>query len=86
VLFQNYPNPFNPTTTIVFRLTTSGFTSLRVFDLMRREVSTLVSEQMQPGIIGWSGMPLPLRVEHISAQCSASLRQAPVVQLSWRRK
>ena len=48
-LFQNYPNPFNPATIIGFRLTTSGFVSVKVFDLMGREVSTLVSQQMQPG-------------------------------------
>ena len=60
VLFQNYPNPFNPTTTIVFRLTTSGFISLRVFDLMGREVSTLVSQQMQPGYhrVVWNATPV----------------------------
>jgi hypothetical protein len=48
-LFQNYPNPFNPTTTIRFSVGTYGHTSLRIFDLLGREVATLVNEELQPG-------------------------------------
>jgi hypothetical protein len=48
-LFQNYPNPFNPTTTIGFKVQSSGFVSLKVFDLLGREVATLAHEEMQPG-------------------------------------
>jgi hypothetical protein len=48
-LKQNYPNPFNPSTRISFGLQVSGFTSLKVYDLMGREVRTLVNESLQPG-------------------------------------
>ena len=48
-LFQNYPNPFNPTTTIKFAVPTSSFVTLRVFDLLGREVATLVNEEMKVG-------------------------------------
>ena len=48
-LSQNYPNPFNPSTQIRFTLTQTGMTSLKVFDLMGREVATLVDESMTPG-------------------------------------
>ncbi|MBX2992040.1 MAG: T9SS type A sorting domain-containing protein [Bacteroidetes bacterium] len=50
-LAQNYPNPFNPTTTIQFKIPagTYGHTSLRVYDLLGREVATLVNEVKQPG-------------------------------------
>jgi photosystem II stability/assembly factor-like uncharacterized protein len=48
-LAQNYPNPFNPTTTIRFRIHDSGFTTLKVFDLLGREVLTLINEQLPPG-------------------------------------
>lgn len=48
-LAQNYPNPFNPTTNIGFSIQASGVVTLKVFDLLGREVTTLVSEPMQPG-------------------------------------
>jgi len=49
VLEQNYPNPFNPTTTISFSLPTRSSVSLKVFDMLGREVSTIVSEEMSAG-------------------------------------
>ncbi|HXG00186.1 MAG TPA: T9SS type A sorting domain-containing protein, partial [Bacteroidota bacterium] len=48
-LEQNYPNPFNPSTTIGFTIQVSGFTSLKVYDVLGREVATLVDEVKQPG-------------------------------------
>jgi hypothetical protein len=50
-LSQNYPNPFNPSTTIQFTIPvgTYGRTSLRVYDVLGREVATLVNEVKQPG-------------------------------------
>lgn len=48
-LSQNYPNPFNPETTIEFTLSTSGQTKLTVFDLLGREVATLVDETLSAG-------------------------------------
>ncbi|MGD0342800.1 MAG: T9SS type A sorting domain-containing protein [Bacteroidales bacterium] len=48
-LDQNYPNPFNPTTSISFILPTRSFVSLKVFDLLGREVATIVSEEMSAG-------------------------------------
>jgi hypothetical protein len=48
-LTQNYPNPFNPTTKIGFKLKVSGFTSLNVYDMLGREVATLVNQELDPG-------------------------------------
>jgi len=50
-LMQNYPNPFNPSTTIQFTIPvgTYGRTSLRVYDVLGREVATLVNEHKTPG-------------------------------------
>jgi len=49
ILFQNYPNPFNPSTTIQFQIPNSQFTSLKIYDILGKEVSTLVSEKLNPG-------------------------------------
>lgn len=48
-LEQNYPNPFNPTTTIRFHLPHREFVSLRVFDVLGREVAMLVNEVRDSG-------------------------------------
>ena len=49
-LAQNYPNPFNPTTNFGFRIPDCGFVSLKVYDVLGREVATLVNEVKQPGV------------------------------------
>jgi hypothetical protein len=52
-LFQNYPNPFNPTTVICYQLPgevgTQYIVSLRVYDIIGREVANLINEQQEPG-------------------------------------
>ena len=48
-LLQNYPNPFNPTTSIEYQVASSEMVSLIVYDILGREVRTLVNEQKSPG-------------------------------------
>lgn len=48
-LEQNYPNPFNPTTNIEFRIADFGFVSMKAYDVLGREVATLVNGIMRPG-------------------------------------
>jgi hypothetical protein len=48
-LSQNYPNPFNPVTNIKFAIPSTGFVKLVVFDVLGREVASLVNEEMTAG-------------------------------------
>ena len=48
-LYQNYPNPFNPTTSISYDLPKNEFVSINVFDLMGRELKTLVNKEQVAG-------------------------------------
>jgi hypothetical protein len=48
-LYQNYPNPFNPTTKIHFDLPKASDIKLIVYDILGKEVVTLVNEKLQPG-------------------------------------
>jgi photosystem II stability/assembly factor-like uncharacterized protein len=48
-LNQNYPNPFNPTTVISFQLPARSYTTLKIYDLIGREVATIVSEELTEG-------------------------------------
>ena len=48
-LGQNYPNPFNPSTEIGFQIAEFGFVSLKVFDLLGREVAELVNNELYAG-------------------------------------
>lgn len=61
VLEQNFPNPFNPTTTIQFSIPESEFVQLKIFDVLGREVATLVNEEMPAGrySVGWNAAGYP---------------------------
>ncbi len=49
ILSQNYPNPFNPSTIINYGIPKSGFVILKVYDMLGKEVKTLVNEEKPPG-------------------------------------
>ncbi|MGB9697314.1 MAG: T9SS type A sorting domain-containing protein [Ignavibacteria bacterium] len=56
-LFQNYPNPFNPTTVFRFDLPVSSHTKLIIYDVIGREIKTLVNDKLNPGTyeVQWDG-------------------------------
>ncbi len=64
-LFQNYPNPFNPVTNIKFQIPVGNgrdrWVKLIVFDLLGKEIITLVNQQMQPGSynVDWDASNFP---------------------------
>jgi len=47
-LFQNYPNPFNPHTTIQYSIPHSGNVTLKIYDLLGREIETLINRYQRP--------------------------------------
>ncbi len=49
LLYQNYPNPFNPTTTINFSVPNLSFVTLKIFDVLGNEITTLVNEEKPMG-------------------------------------
>ncbi len=66
-LFQNYPNPFNPSTKIKFDIAPLSrgvggvLTSLKIIDILGKEIATLVNEQLQPGSysVDWNASEYP---------------------------
>jgi len=60
-LFQNYPNPLNPSTTIKFDLPKSGIVKLKIFDMLGKEIATLVNKYLNAGTfsVDWNGSQYP---------------------------
>ena len=61
VLHQNYPNPFNPTTTIEFSIPQTEFVTVKVYNLVGHEITTLINDELFTGnySIKWDGSHQP---------------------------
>lgn len=73
-LLQNYPNPFNPKTTITYFLPYEGFITLKVYDVLGREIKTLVNVEQQPGLfhVGFDGSELSSGIYFYRLQTESS--------------
>jgi hypothetical protein len=68
-LKQNYPNPFNPNTQIGYTLPREEYVTLLIFDILGREVITLVDEMKSPGYlsVNWNGL------DNLGNNCGAGM-------------
>jgi hypothetical protein len=93
-LSQNYPNPFNPTTTIKYSIPEANFptgegngrgvlVTLKVFDLLGREITTLVNEQKSPGNyqVIFRGSSLPSRVYFYTLRAGSFMETKKMILL-----
>lgn len=69
-LYQNYPNPFNPSTKIKFTIPKSGFVTLKIYDMIGKEIATLINENKNAGsyIIDFDGSNLATGVYFYTLQ------------------
>ena len=73
-LSQNYPNPFNPATTINYSIPKTSFVTIKVYDIIGREIETLVKENKAPGNyeIKFNGNNLPSGIYFYRMRASTS--------------
>jgi L-ascorbate metabolism protein UlaG (beta-lactamase superfamily) len=83
-LNQNYPNPFNPSTQIDFTLPSSSFVSLKIYDVLGKEISTLMYEYLRPGYYSrqWNaaGMPSGIYVYQLRAGKYAETKKLVLIK------
>ena len=83
-LGQNYPNPFNPATTIEFRIAESGQASLKVYDILGREIATLVNEPLHAGTYEtvWDASAFPSGVYYcrLTTSGSSEVRKMSIIK------
>ena len=82
-LYQSYPNPFNPSTIISFSLSARSFVSLKVFDLIGKEVTSIVSEELSAGkyMRQWSANGMPSGVYFYRLQAGSFIETKKFVLL-----
>ena len=77
-LYQNYPNPFNPDTKIKYNIAERSFVTLKVFNILGKEVSVLVSGEKNPGLyqVNFNASNLPSGVYFYKLNAVSSGKQA----------
>jgi hypothetical protein len=78
-LWQNYPNPFNPSTNLKYQIPNTNHVTLTVFDVLGREVATLVNEPKVPGVyttvLDGSGLAGGVYLCRLQAGCFSATRK-----------
>jgi Secretion system C-terminal sorting domain len=82
-LQQNYPNPFNPSTTISYQLPVNTRVTLKIYDVLGREVKLLVNEEEHSGIhtVKFDGSDLPTGVYFSQLTAGAFIETKKMVLL-----
>jgi PKD repeat protein len=82
-LSQNYPNPFNPLTVISYQVPAASLVSIRVYDILGREVATLVNEVNQPGAhsVTWNASNMASGVYFYTVKAGIAFRTRKMVLL-----
>ncbi|MDI6804914.1 MAG: T9SS type A sorting domain-containing protein [Bacteroidota bacterium] len=73
-LYQNYPNPFNPSTSIKYEISKRDLVTIVVYDILGREIKTLLNEIKNPGIytINWNASNLSSGIYYYQLKTSSS--------------
>ena len=83
-MLQNYPNPFNPSTKISYNLVKNGFVSLKVMDILGREVKSLVNEYQPAGVkeinFNASGLPSGIYFYSIKTEGFSDVKKMMLVK------
>jgi hypothetical protein len=82
-LEQNYPNPFNPSTTIRYQVTEAQVTTLKIYDLLGREVAVLVNKAEPQGIyeVQWNASTMPSGVYYYRLQAGSHVETKAMILL-----
>lgn len=90
-LEQNYPNPFNPSTSIIFRLPMDSYVTLKVYDILGREIEILANENKEAGIHevkfndanlsdGKAGLPSGVYIYKLESENSRAIKKMILVK------
>ena len=82
-LDQNFPNPFNPSTVISYQLTVNTFVTLKVYDLLGREITELLHDRQDAGTheVRFNGVNLPSGVYYYMLETNGARSTRKMVLL-----
>jgi hypothetical protein len=80
-LKQNYPNPFNPSTTIEYAIPHQSFVTVKIFDMLGREVTTLVEQMKDAGtyLVSWNASAMPTGVYFYRLQAGSTTQTRKLI-------